>query len=232
MDEYNQLIPIVVDRTPFGERAYDIYSRLLQERIIFLGGPINDAVANTIIAQFLYLQHSNPNKEIKFYINSPGGVISSTLAIYDTMQLVRPQVETICIGMAASGAAVLLSSGAKGKRYALPNAEIMLHQPMINGGGGVEGQASDIEIAAKHIARLKAQLNKILAENSNQPFEKVERDTDRDFYMTAEEAKAYGLIDEIITQSREEKTEKEKKQIVRPKHRLIKNLNQEPRLVN
>lgn len=197
--EYNQLIPIVVEKTQFGERAYDIYSRLLQERIIFLGGPIVDPVANTIIAQFLFLEHLDTKKDIKLYINSPGGSVPATLAIYDTMQFVKPNVETYCIGMAASGAALLLAAGTKGKRFALPNAEVLIHQVMA---GGIEGQAKEIEISAKHVLRLKNQLNQILAKHSDQSLEKIERDTDRDFYMSAEEAKKYGIIDEIVKKKR------------------------------
>ncbi|MFN7088679.1 MAG: ATP-dependent Clp protease proteolytic subunit [Candidatus Paceibacteria bacterium] len=194
-----QLIPIVVEKTQFGERAYDIYSRLLKERIIFLGGPITDAVANTIIAQFLFLQYEDPKKPIRFYINSPGGSVPATLAIYDTMQYVKPDIETFCIGMAASGAAILLAAGTKGKRYALPISEVLIHQVMA---GGIEGQAKEIEISAKHILRLKNQLNQILAKHTGQPLAKIEKDTDRDFYMSPEEAKAYGIVDEIIGKRR------------------------------
>jgi len=188
------LIPMVIEKSPMGERAYDIYSRLLKERIIFLGGPISDGLANTIIAQLLFLEHENPKKDILLYINSPGGSVTATLAIYDTMQYVKPDVATFCMGMAASGAAVLLASGKKGKRYALPNSEILLHQVM----GGAEGQAKDVEIAAKQIVRVKTQLNQILAKHTSQPISKVEKDTDRDFWLTPEEAKKYGLVDEII----------------------------------
>jgi ATP-dependent Clp protease protease subunit len=193
--EYNQLIPIVVEKTQFGERAYDIYSRLLQERIVFIGGPIADPIANTVIAQLLFLDHLDPKKDIKLYINSPGGSVPATLAIYDTMQFVKPDIETYCIGMAASGAALLLAAGEKGKRYALPNSEVLIHQVMA---GGIEGQAKEIEISAKHILRLKNQLNQILAKHTGQPLGKIEKDTDRDLYMSAEEAKSYGIIDEII----------------------------------
>lgn len=193
---YNQyLIPTVIEKSQFGERAYDIYSRLLKERIIFLGGPIMDGAANAIIAQLLFLESEDEKKDIKLYINSPGGSVPATLAIYDTMQYVKPDVSTICIGMAASGAALLLSSGAKGKRFSLPNSEVLIHQVMA---GGIEGQASEIEISARHILRLKERLNQILAKHTARPISQVEKDTDRDFYMDAEEAKKYGIIDEII----------------------------------
>lgn len=198
MDEeiYAQyLIPTVIEKSQFGERAYDIYSRLLKERIIFLGGPIVDPVANSVIAQLLFLESEDEKKDIKLYINSPGGSVPATLAIYDTMQYVKPDVSTICIGMAASGAALLLSSGAKGKRFALPNSEVLIHQVMA---GGIEGQATEIEISAKHILRLKERLNQILAKHTSKPISQVEHDTDRDFYMDTEEAKKYGIIDEII----------------------------------
>jgi len=188
------LIPMVIEKSSQGERAYDIYSRLLKEGIIFLGGPINDALANTVIAQMLFLQHQNPEKEVTLYINSPGGSVTSTLAIYDTMQYLKSGVITICMGMAASGAAVLLAAGTKNKRFALPNSEILLHQVM----GGAEGQATEIEIAAKQILRVKRQLNQILARHTNQPLAKVEKDTERDFWLTPDEAKTYGIIDEII----------------------------------
>ncbi|MGE4554690.1 MAG: ATP-dependent Clp protease proteolytic subunit [Candidatus Paceibacterota bacterium] len=188
------LVPTVIERTSMGERVYDIYSRLLKERIIFLGTPIEDLVANTIIAQILFLEHEDPKKDILFYINSPGGSVTATLAIYDTMQYVKCDIATFCIGMAASGAAVLLSAGTKGKRFALPNSEILLHQVM----GGAEGQAKDVEIAAKQILRVKKQLNQILSKHTGQPLAKIEKDTDRDFWLTPEEAKKYGLIDEII----------------------------------
>ena len=188
------LIPTVIEKGIGGERAFDIYSRLLKERIIFLGGPINDVVANLIIAQLLFLEHEDPKKDIKLYINSPGGSVTAGMAIYDTMQYVKPDVSTICVGMAASMAAVLLSSGAKGKRVALPNAEILLHQVM----GGVEGQATEIEITAKQIIKMKERLNSVLAKNTGQSLSKIEKDTDRDYYLTAAEAKEYGLIDEII----------------------------------
>jgi len=189
------LIPTVIEKTPLGERAYDIYSRLLKERIIFIGGTINDALANTVIAQFLFLESQNKNEDIKLYINSPGGNVTSGLAIYDTLRYVKCDVSTICVGMAASMGAVLLSSGAKEKRLALPNAEIMLHQVA----GGTEGQASDIEISAKHILKTKEKVNKILARNTHQKLSQIEKDTDRDFYMSTQEAKKYGLIDKIIS---------------------------------
>ncbi len=194
-DEYNQvLIPTVIEKTNFGERAYDIYSRLLKERIIFLGGPINDAVANTVIAQLLFLQHEDPKKDISLYINSPGGSVTSALAIYDAMQYVKPDVSTICVGFAASAAAVLMASGEAGKRYALPNSEIMIHQVF----GAAEGQAADIKITADHIIHIREKINKILAKHTAQPLSKIEKDTDRDFYMDALEAKTYGIIDQII----------------------------------
>ncbi len=188
------LIPTVIERVPGGERAYDIYSRLLKERIIFLGGPINDGLANVVIAQLLHLEHEDPKKDIKLYINSPGGSVTAGLAIYDTMQYVKPDVSTICVGMAASMGAVLLAAGKKGKRIALPNAEIMLHQVM----GGAEGQAVEVEIAAKHILKIKERLNQILVKHTGQAMAKIDRDTDRDFFLTSDEAKAYGVIDEVI----------------------------------
>ncbi|MCA9376093.1 MAG: ATP-dependent Clp endopeptidase proteolytic subunit ClpP [Candidatus Doudnabacteria bacterium] len=188
------LIPTVIEKTNMGERAFDIYSRLLKERIIFLGGPIDDSVANTVVAQLLFLEGEDSDKDIKLYINSPGGSVSAGLAMYDTMNYVKPDVSTICIGMAASMGAFLLSSGAKGKRFALPNAEIMMHQVL----GGAQGQASDIEITAKQILKLKDKLNKIIAENTDTPYEQVVEDTDRDFYMTADDAKKYGVIDKIV----------------------------------
>lgn len=192
---HNQfLIPTVVEKTHFGERAYDIYSRLLKERIIFLGGPIMDPVANAIIAQLLFLESEDEKKDIKLYINSPGGSVTAGMAIYDAMQYVKPDVATVCVGVAASMAAVLLASGAKDKRFMLPNSEILLHQVM----GGAEGQAIDIEISARHIVKIKDSLNRILAKHTGRPLDQVEKDTDRDFWMNAEEAKKYGLIDEII----------------------------------
>lgn len=190
----NYLIPTVIEKTQFGERAYDIYSRLLKERIIFLGGPITDPIANTIIAQLLFLESQDPKKDIELYINSPGGSVSATLAVYDTMQHVKPDVSTICVGFAASGAAILLAAGTKGKRFALPNAEVMIHQVL----GAAEGQATEIEISARHILRVKSKLNQILATHTDQTIQTIERDTDRDFFMEAEEAKKYGIIDKII----------------------------------
>jgi len=192
------LIPTVIEKTSFGERAYDIYSRLLKERIIFLGGPITDQLANSVIAQLLFLAAKDPQKDIQFYINSPGGSVTAGLAIYDTMQYVKPQISTVCVGMAASMAAVLLAAGTKGKRYALPNSEILLHQVM----GGVTGEAVEIEITARQILKIKDKINRILAKHTGQPIEKIEKDTDRDFYLTAEEAKEYGLIDEVISPSK------------------------------
>lgn len=189
------LIPTVIEKTQYGERAYDIYSRLLKERIIFLGSQINDAVANSIIAQMLFLASKDSEKEIRFYINSPGGVLTSALAIYDTMQYIKCPVSTVCIGSAASGAAVLLGTGTKGKRFSLPNAQILLHQVSV---GGVGGEAVEIEIAARQILKLREIVNKILAKHTGQSLEKIDKDTDRDFYLTAEEAKKYGLIDEVI----------------------------------
>ncbi|MQY69366.1 MAG: ATP-dependent Clp endopeptidase proteolytic subunit ClpP [Firmicutes bacterium] len=188
------LIPIVVERTARGERAYDIYSRLLRDRIIFIGQPIDDNVANTVIAQMLFLEVQDPKKDMKLYINSPGGLVTSGLAIYDTMQYVQPDVSTICMGQAASAAALLLAAGTLGKRLSLPNANILIHQPM----GGARGQASDVGIQARQILRIKDRLNEIFVEHTGQPKEKIETDTDRDFYMTAEEAKEYGLIDKVI----------------------------------
>lgn len=188
------LIPTVIEKSPYGERAYDIYSRLLKERIVFLGGPIDDVVANSIIAQLLFLDHEDTKKDIQLYINSPGGSVSAGLAIYDTMQHVKASVSTICVGIAASMGSALLAAGAKGKRFTLPNSEIMLHQIV----SGVEGQASDIEISAKHILKLKDRMNHLLARHTGQKVDKIEKDTDRDYWMTAEEAKQYGIVDEII----------------------------------
>ncbi|MFH1112087.1 MAG: ATP-dependent Clp endopeptidase proteolytic subunit ClpP [Patescibacteria group bacterium] len=188
------LIPMVVEKSQMGERAYDIYSRLLKERIVFLGDPINDNLANTVIAQLLFLESEDPKKDIKLYINSPGGMVTSGLAIYDTMQYVKCDIVTICVGIAASMAAMLLAAGAKGKRLILPNAEVMLHQVM----GGAEGQATDIKIRAQHILRIHERLNKILSHHTGQTLAKIEKDTDRDFFMTAEEAKNYGVADKII----------------------------------
>jgi len=193
MLERDMLIPMVVEQTNRGERSYDIYSRLLEDRIIFVNGEINDQTANLVIAQMIYLEGKDPDKDIMMYINSPGGSVVAGLAIYDTMNYIKCDVCTVCVGMAASMAAVLLSSGAKGKRFALPNSEIMIHQPL----GGFQGQASDIKIHADHIMKTKKLLNKILAENSGADIEKLEKDTDRDNYMSAEEAKKYGLIDKI-----------------------------------
>lgn len=195
------LIPTVIEKTQYGERAYDIYSRLLNERIIFLGGPIDDHTANLVVAQLLFLQHQDPKKDIFLYINSPGGSVSAGMAIYDTMNFIKPDVSTICVGIAASMGAFLLSAGAKGKRFALPNAEVMIHQVL----GGTEGQASDIEIAAKHILRTKDTLNKILAKNTGKPFAQVEKDADRDYWMNADEAKKYGIVDGIIAKVPESK---------------------------
>ncbi len=189
------LIPTIIEKTKYGERAYDIYSRLLKERIIFLGGPIIDPVANSVIAQMLFLASKDPKKDIQLYINSPGGVLTSALAIYDTMQYIKCSVSTVCVGSAASGAAVLLAAGTKGKRFALPNAQILLHQVAVSGLGGA---AVEIEITAKHIIKLKERVNKILAKHTGQKLGRIEKDTDRDFYLSVEEAKEYGLIDEII----------------------------------
>ena len=190
------LIPTVIEKSQFGERSYDIYSRLLRERIIFLGGAIDDYMANIVIAQLLFLENEDPKKEIKLYINSPGGSVTAAMAIYDTMNHIKPDVATVCVGIAASAAAVLLSSGTKGKRYCLPNSEVMIHQVM----GGAEGQASDIAITAKHILRTKENLNRILAKNTGKPIAQVEKDSDRDYYLSAEEAKDYGLVDQVISQ--------------------------------
>jgi len=189
------LIPIVIEKTQYGEKAYDIYSRLLKDRIIFLGGPIVDSVANSVIAQLLFLAAQDPKKDVQLYINSPGGILTSALAIYDTMQYIKCSISTVCVGLAASGAAVLLAAGTKGKRFALPNSEILLHQVAVS---GVSGEAVEIEIAAKQIIKLKDKINRILAKHTNQPLEKIEKDTDRDFYLSAPEAKDYGLIDEVI----------------------------------
>lgn len=194
---YNQyLIPTVIEKTPYGERAYDIYSRLLKDNIIFISGSISDQVASAVIAQMLFLEGQDPKKDIQLYINSPGGSVYAGMAIYDTMQYVKPDVGTMCVGMAASMGAFLLSAGAKKKRFALPNAEILIHQ--IHVPGGVEGQASDIEIAAKQIMKTKQNMNSILAKHTTQSLSKIEKDTDRDFWLTAEEAKEYGIIDEVL----------------------------------
>lgn len=189
------LIPTVIEKSTYGERAYDIYSRLLKDRIVFLGDTINDAVANTVIAQLLFLESEDKDKDIKLYINSPGGSVTAGLAIYDTMQYVKPDISTICIGTAASMAAVLLAAGKKGKRLALPNGDVLLHQVM----GGAEGQAVDIKIRVEHILKIKDRLNQILAYHTGQPIEKIEKDTDRDYYLNVEEAKKYGIIDKIVT---------------------------------
>ena len=194
MEHNDYLIPTAIEKTSMGERAYDIYSRLLKERIVFLGGPINDGVANTVIAQLLFLEHEDSKKDITLYINSPGGSVTAGLAIYDTMQYIKPDVSTVCVGIAASMGAVLLSAGKKGKRVALPNSEVLLHQVM----GGVEGQAIEIEISAKHILRSREQLNQILVKHTGQSLSKIQKDTDRDFWLTASEAKEYGVVDEII----------------------------------
>ncbi|MEY4602166.1 MAG: hypothetical protein RL292_107 [Candidatus Parcubacteria bacterium] len=188
------LIPTVIEKTNMGERAYDIYSRLLKENIIFIGGVIDDHVANLVIAQLLFLQSEDPKKDISIYVNSPGGSVSAGLAIIDTMNHVKNSISTVCVGIAASMGAVILSAGEKGKRFALPNAEVMIHQPL----GGVEGQATDIEITAKHILKTKENLLKILAKNSGQPFAKIEKDGDRDYFMSAEEAKKYGIVDKVL----------------------------------
>jgi ATP-dependent Clp protease protease subunit len=198
---YNQLVPMVVEQTGRGERAYDIFSRLLKERIVFIGTPIDDTIASLVIAQLLFLESEDPDKDINLYINSPGGSVSSGLAIYDTMQYIRPDVSTICIGLAASMGAVLLTGGTKGKRSGLPNSRIMIHQPW----GGVQGTASDISIQAEEILRTKKRLNEILAHHTGQPLQTVERDTDRDRYMSSEEAKVYGLIDTVYIKKEREK---------------------------
>ncbi|HLO94933.1 MAG TPA: ATP-dependent Clp endopeptidase proteolytic subunit ClpP [Burkholderiaceae bacterium] len=188
------MVPIVIETSGRGERAYDIYSRLLRERIIFLVGPVNDATANLVVAQLLFLESENPDKEISLYINSPGGSVSAGMSIYDTMQFIKPEVSTLCMGMAASMGAFLLTAGAKGKRFALPNSKIMIHQPL----GGAQGQATDIEIHAREILKTREQLNRIMAERSGQPLEKIQNDTERDYFMSAAEAQAYGLIDQVI----------------------------------
>jgi len=188
------LIPTVIEKSPFGERAYDIYSRLLKDRIIFLGGAIDDNAANIVIAQLLFLESENLKKDITLYVNSPGGQVTSTMAILDTMNYVKPDVSTICVGLAASGGAIILSAGKKGKRFALPNAEMMIHQPL----GGTEGQATDIAITARQILKIKEKLNKLLAKNTGKSLTQIEKDSDRDYYISAEEAVKYGLIDEII----------------------------------
>ena len=190
----NYLIPTVIDKTPQGERAYDIYSRLLEERIVFLGGPINDEVANVVIAQLLFLEKADPTKDITIYVNSPGGAVTATLAMYDTMQLIKCDVSTVCVGIAASGGSIILMGGTKGKRYILPHSEVMIHQPL----GGTEGQATDIAIHAEHIIKTKVLLNEMIAKHSGKPVKKVSEDTERDLFMDAEAALAYGLVDKII----------------------------------
>ncbi len=190
----NTIIPTVIEKTQFGERVYDIYSRLLEERIVFMGTQINDSIANSVIAQLLFLEKSDPKKDIIMYVNSPGGQVSSTMAMYDTMQLITPDVSTVCLGMAASGGAMILLGGAKGKRYALPHSEIMIHQPL----GGTEGQATDIAIHAEHIIRMKDMLNEMIARHTGQKIAKVKNDTERDKFLSAQEALEYGLIDKII----------------------------------
>ena len=197
----SQLVPMVVEKSTFGERAFDIYSRLLKEHIIFLGGPIDDHVANLVIAQLLFLESEDPKKDIQIYINSPGGSVTSALAMLDTMHYIKPDVATVCVGMAASAAAIILATGAKGKRFALPNAEVMIHQPW----GGAQGQATDIEITAKHIILTRERLNKILSKATGQPLERIEKDVERDYFMSADEAKKYGIIDEIFTHKGEKK---------------------------
>jgi len=189
------LVPMVIEQSGRGERAYDIYSRLLKERVVFLVGPVNDVTANLIVAQLLFLESENPDKDISFYINSPGGVVSAGMAIYDTMQFIKPNVSTLCVGQAASMGAFLLAAGEKGKRYTLPNSRVMIHQPL----GGFQGQASDIEIHAKEILSLKARLNELLSRHTGQPVERVEQDTDRDNFLSAQEAVEYGLVDEVLT---------------------------------
>ncbi len=191
---YNQLVPMVIEKSPTGERAFDIYSRLLKDRIVFIGGAIDDNVANLTIAQLLFLASEDPKKDIVLYINSPGGSVTSALAMLDTMSYIKPDVATICVGMAASAAAILLACGTKGKRFALPNAEVMIHQPW----GGAQGQATEIEITARHIVATRERLNKILSKATGQPLSKIENDVERDYFMSAEEAKKYGMVDEIL----------------------------------
>jgi ATP-dependent Clp protease, protease subunit len=191
---YSQLVPMVVEKSPYGERAFDIFSRLLRERIIFLGGPIEDHTANLVIAQLLFLASEDPKKDIQLYINSPGGSVTATLAMLDTMNHIKPDVATVCVGIAASGAAILLAGGAKSKRFALPNAEVMIHQPW----GGAQGQATDIEITARHILSTRDRLNKILAKATGKPLAEIEKDVERDYFMSADEAKKYGIVDEIF----------------------------------
>ena len=188
------MVPVVIETSGRGERAYDIYSRLLRERVIFLVGPVNDHTANLIVAQLLFLESENPDKDISLYINSPGGSVSAGMAIYDTMNFIKPAVSTLCIGMAASMGAFLLAAGAKGKRFSLPNSKVMIHQPL----GGTQGQATEIEIAAREILKTRERLNQLLSENTGQPLSRIEIDTERDYYLTADEAKAYGLVDDVI----------------------------------
>jgi ATP-dependent Clp protease, protease subunit len=188
------MVPVVIETSGRGERAYDIYSRLLRERVIFLVGPVNDHTANLVVAQLLFLESENPDKDISLYINSPGGSVSAGMAIYDTMNFIKPAVSTLCIGMAASMGAFLLAAGAKGKRFSLPNSKVMIHQPL----GGTQGQATEIEIAAREILKTRERLNQLLSENTGQPLSRIEVDTERDYYLTAEEAKAYGLVDDVI----------------------------------
>jgi ATP-dependent Clp protease protease subunit len=195
------LVPIVVEQTSRGERSYDIYSRLLKERIVFLGTGVEDVIANLVIAQLLFLESEDPDKDINFYINSPGGLVTSGLAIYDTMQYIKPDIQTICIGQAASMGALLLAAGTPGKRFALPHSRILIHQPM----GGFQGQATDVEIHAREILRMRHELNEILVKHTGQPMEKIEKDTDRDFFMSGDEARAYGLVDHVITRRELEK---------------------------
>jgi ATP-dependent Clp protease protease subunit len=197
-------VPMVVEQSSQGERSYDIYSRLLKDRIIFLGGPIEDVTANIVIAQLLFLEAENPDKDIHLYINSPGGVVTAGMAIYDTMQYIKPDVSTICVGSAASMASVLLTAGARGKRFALPHSQIMIHQPL----GGVQGQATEIEIHAREILRMRKELNGLLSQHTGQPLDVIQKDTERDNFMTAEEAKAYGLIDEILTRPKNDQADK------------------------
>ncbi|MEW6530372.1 MAG: ATP-dependent Clp endopeptidase proteolytic subunit ClpP [Thermodesulfobacteriota bacterium] len=195
------LVPIVVEQTSRGERSYDIYSRLLKERIVFLGTGVEDVIANLVIAQLLFLESEDPDKDINFYINSPGGLVTSGLAIYDTMQYIKPDIQTICIGQAASMGALLLAAGTPGKRFALPHSRILIHQPM----GGFQGQATDVEIHAREILRMRHELNEILVKHTGQPMEKIEKDTDRDFFMSGDEARSYGLVDHVITRRELEK---------------------------
>lgn len=197
-------VPMVVEQSSQGERSYDIYSRLLKDRIIFLGGPIEDVTANIVIAQLLFLEAENPDKDIHLYINSPGGVVTAGMAIYDTMQYIKPDVSTICVGSAASMASVLLTAGARGKRFALPHSQIMIHQPL----GGVQGQATEIEIHAREILRMRKELNGLLSQHTGQPLDVIQKDTERDNFMTAEEAKVYGLIDEILTRPKDDQADK------------------------